>query len=68
MRITAHTTQVYTLFGGAYVPEDHGRGPDLDAGRAPSLGGWAAVLGTLLIGVTTAAAFTTTHVGLAGLN
>ena len=30
MRDSTHNTQIYTLFGGAYVPEDHGRGQALE--------------------------------------
>ena len=66
---SVHNTQVFSPFGGGYVPEDHGRGPALGGLEEPSLAGWATVLGALLIGVTMAAAFTTTHVVVvAGLN
>ena len=63
-----HNTQVFSPFGGGYVLENHGRGPALGGFEQPSLSGWATVLGALLIGVTMAAAFTTTHLVAAGLN
>ncbi len=68
MRASTTNTQVFTLFGGGYVAESHGRGPALSDPKVFSLAGWAAVLAVLLVGVTTAAAFTITHVVAAGLN
>jgi hypothetical protein len=63
-----HTTQVFSPFGGGYVPENHGPGPALGGLEEPSLSGWARILGALLVITSIAAAFTTTHGVAAGLN
>jgi len=62
MQNSKHRTQMYTLFGGAYVPENHGPGPALGEEAQRSQGKWAVVLVALLLGATTAAAaITATH-------
>jgi hypothetical protein len=55
MRQTTHTTQVYTLFGGGYVHEAHGRGPALGQESKYSRGKWVLLLIALVFGATTAA-------------
>ena len=60
MHTTMHTTQVFSPFGGGYLPENHGGGLALGA-EEPSLAGWATGLVTLLIGVTTGAVCTVTQ-------
>jgi hypothetical protein len=60
MRHETHSTQVYSPFGGAYVPESHGDGFQVEP-RKPSGGKTAALLAVLLIGCTTAAAATAKH-------
>lgn len=49
--------QLFTVFGGSYVPEAHGTSmfPAND-GRKRSGAKWLAVAGLLMVGVTTAAA------------
>jgi hypothetical protein len=62
MRETHHdTAQIFTLFGGAYVPESHGACRTVRERKTGSLGPMAAVLAALLVGsVTTAAAISVT--------
>ena len=55
MRDSTHSRQIYTLFGGAYVPEEHATSPALGELGKRSKGKWAVVLAALLIGATTAA-------------
>ena len=55
MRHTIHTTQVSTLFGGAYVHEAHGHGPMLKDAANGTLGKWATILVAGLFIATTAA-------------
>jgi hypothetical protein len=52
----SHSTQIFSLFGGGYVPEEHGRGLALDEPRKRSGARWAIVLTVALFGVTTTAA------------
>ena len=54
MRHTIHTTHVSTIFGGAYVHEDHGDGPALKEPSTGSLGKWATTLIAGLFIATTA--------------
>jgi hypothetical protein len=58
MRQTIFTTQVFSLFGGVYLPEYHD--PDAPPKQNHGAGGkWPAVICGLIIGATTAAgAFT----------
>jgi hypothetical protein len=53
---TIHTTQIFTLFGGAYVHEDHGNGPALGKICKASGTRRTAVVCALLTAVTTTAA------------
>ena len=56
MRHTIHTTQVYTLFGGAYLPEQHGYSDSsLCEARTGAGTKWAMMIGALLIGATATA-------------
>jgi hypothetical protein len=58
MRHTTHTTQVFTLFGGGYVPEDHGRAFTLGEPVKRS-GKMTLILVAALFSATTAAAAVT---------
>lgn len=55
MRHTTHTTQVYTLFGGGYVHEDHGHGFALKERTKRSGGKLAPMVVAVLFAATTAA-------------
>ena len=59
MRPTIHSTQVVTPFGSGYVHEDHNNGPVGKQPRHRWQAGLAIVLTVALLGVTTAAAIST---------
>ena len=62
MRQTIYTTQVFSLFGGVYVPEYHDPDAPPKHERNGAGGKWPAVILGLIIGATTAAgAFTATR-------
>jgi hypothetical protein len=55
MRPTIYTTQVFSLFGGVYLPEYHDPDAPPRQERSGAGGKWPAIICGLLIGATTAA-------------
>lgn len=56
MRASTHTTQVYSVFGSGYVPEDHGHGVALKESGNPLREKWTITLVAFLCVAVTAGA------------